>query len=178
MAPDGGNRQPSLQHLQHLHPQLLLDAHTHPSQRVREVVCVPVPRSWSGGVQTGFRCCSAACNGSFDVSSQSSRSKIPPSHAITGTRLAMTYASSSSSTNRTCAVAPSHVTRHTSHVTRHTSHVTRHTSHVTRHTSHVTHHTRAAQYRRPINRKPVQIQKLREGVKKGRRSCKGGLTCA
>ena len=167
MVPDGGNRQPGLHRLEHLHPQLLLDTHPHPSQRVREVVCVPVPKSWSCGVQTGCRFCpSAAFNGRFHVSLQSPRSKIPQSHAITGTRLAMTYASSSSSTNRTCAVAQ----RQMSHV--HTS--TRHTSHVTRHTSHVTRHTRAAQHRRPINRKPVQIQKLLGGVNVGRASRRGG----
>jgi hypothetical protein len=165
VVPDGGNRQPGLHHLEHLHPQLLLDTHPHPSQRVREVVCVPVPKSWSCGVQTGCRFCpSAAFNGRFHVSLQSPRSKIPQSHAITGTRLAMTYASSSSSTNRTCAVAQTnvtrpHVTRHTSHVTRHTSHVhtshvARHTSHVTRHTSHVTRHTSHARRAAPAADQP------------------------
>jgi hypothetical protein len=44
-APDGGNWQCRLHHLQHLDPQFFLDTHTHPSKRVREVVRVTVPKS-------------------------------------------------------------------------------------------------------------------------------------
>jgi hypothetical protein len=53
-SPDGRHWQSRLHQLEHLNAKLLLHRHTHPSQRVREVVRVSVPNASSHGNKTGL----------------------------------------------------------------------------------------------------------------------------